>query len=156
MVWEVDSTTIWFLAFDGGRYRLEWEDVAKGLPEPSEWPAPLQHTLLKDDDVDFLARTGATPTSDHEKLEGINKAFNQCTKDGWKGFDRKLETLAKKNLTASTRYQRAELMEKKQAEKVERSCRKHVDAMGKALVGMIESRNVERKELFEAAKKQHG
>lgn len=155
VVWEVDSTTIWFVAFDGGRYRLEWEDVAKGLPTGA-WAPALQHTLLKNDDVDFLARTGAMAKAKHQALEAINKAFNRCTKDGWEGFDKKIDALAKKNLSWSTRAQRAEVMEKERAETVEKACRKHVDAMDDALVSLIEARNAERSALFAAAKKRHG
>lgn len=155
VVWDVDSTTIWFVAFDGGRYRLEWEEVAMGLPR-GEWAPALQHTLLKDDDVDFLARTGALPKTEHDKIAAINKAFNQCTKDGWKGFDEQLDGLAKKNLTWSTRNQRAAVMEKKRVEKVEKTCRKHVDAMDDALVSLIDMRNAERAKIFAAAKKRHG
>lgn len=155
IVWEVDSTTIWFVAFDGGRYRLEWDEVAMGLPA-GPWTPPLQHTLLRDDDVDFLARTGALPVAAHDELTAINQAFNRCTKKGWKGFDEQLESLATKNLTWSTRNQRAELMEKKRTQKVERSCRKHVDAMGDALVSLIDTRNAERTAIFAAAKKHHG
>lgn len=151
VVWEVDGGTVWFVAFDGGRYSLELDEVASGLPAGS-WAAPMQHTLLNDDDVDFLGRTGAMPKAAHEELERINQAFNACTADGWKGFDRELETLAAKDLSWSTRSQRAEIMARKRKEKVEKTCTAHVQAFDAALVKLVEQRTDARSALFEKAK----
>ena len=149
IVWHVDGNTVWFVAFDGGRYRLEWEDLAVGLPAKSAWPKPLQHALLSDEDVDFLGRTGAMPKASHDALTGINNAFNKCAEDGWEGFDKEIDKLAKKNLTWSTRAQRADLAYKKREESVKKTCAKHVDAMDAALVKIIDERNAKRRALFD-------
>jgi hypothetical protein len=154
IVWEVDGSSIWFVSFDGGRYLLEGEDVAEGLPAPGAWPPPVQHALLTDEDVDFLGRTGALPKSSHERITAINNAFNKCVENGWKGFDAELDKLAATNLTGSTRAQRAELAAKKREEKVEKACAKHVAEMDAALVEIIAARNAEREALFQLVSRQ--
>ncbi len=156
VVWQVDSSTIWFVAFDGGRYRLEWEEVATGLPAKDSWPAPLQHTLLKDDDVDFLGRTGAMPTAAYKSLAAINDAYNTCAKNGWKGFDDKVDALASKNLNWSTRNARIEQLNEQRADKVDTACTSHVDAMEDRLVNLIDARNTTRLSMFQEASKRHG
>lgn len=90
------------------------------------------------------------------ELTAINQAFHRCTSRGWKGFDEQLESLATQNLTWSTRNQRATSMEKKRTQRVGRACHEHVDAMGDALVSLIETRNAKRTAIFAAAKKLHG
>jgi hypothetical protein len=154
IVWHVDGSSVWFVAFDGGRYLLEGEDLAEGLPERGAWPPPLQHALLSDDDVDFLGRTGALPKASHERIAAINEAFNKCVDDGWKGFDKEIEKLAAQNLTGSTRAQRLELAEKKRQKKVEKACSKRVAEMEAALVEIIDRRNAEREALFQKMSRQ--
>ncbi len=153
LVWDADGSYVSFVTLDGGRYQVEWSELELGLPDASTWPAPLQHTLLGNDDVDYLVRAGVLPKSVYEPIDRSNTAFRTCVQDGWKRAEAQFDALAKKDLDWSTRAHRGKVLrEKTQRELASKTCKKHLDAFEAALVKVIDERAGARKALAEAAK----
>lgn len=153
LVWDADGSYVSFVTLDGGRYQVEWSELELGLPEAGKWPAPLQHTLLGDGDVDYLVRAGVLPKSAYEPIDRSNTAFRACVQEAWKRAEAKFDELAKKDLDWSTRAHRAKVLEDTtQREMATKTCRKPFEAFELALVQVIDARTKARKTLAAAAK----
>lgn len=147
LVWEVDGTTAVLVTLDGGRYTVDLSAADKGQTlEPgagpeAKWPAPLQAALLDVHWVSSYAKAGAMPKSAIEALEKLDDEWNTCAQKTWKGADRKIDTRA---FTEADR--------KDWEAKVEKTCKKSVDAQEKLFLKLIEERVKERTALYDKAK----
>jgi hypothetical protein len=153
LVWEVDSTTAIFVAFDGGRYRIDLTQADKGPGlEPGAgakagWPTSVQDTLLDISIASQLAKAGALPEQATADLEALDTKWNDCTHKAWRdGPQRTLE--AHKGLGRAM----SEAEYKAAIDKVKTSCKKHVDAAEKIFVKLIEDRQKTRQGLLGKAK----
>lgn len=153
LVWEVDGTTAIFVAFDGGRYRIDLTQADKGPglepgagPKPG-WPTAVQDTLLDISSASQLANAGALPAQAIAELEALDTSWNDCTQKAWRdGPQKALESHKGLGRAMSEAEYKAAI------EKVKRGCKKHVDAEEKIFVKLIEDRVKTRQGLLDKAR----
>lgn len=147
LVWEVDGTSAVFVTLDGTRFTVDLSAADKGQTleagagPAAKWPAPFQHALLDVPMVSSYAKAGAMPQKAIDDLLKLDEDWNTCAQKTWKGAEKKVDT-----------HQFNEADRKEWTAKVEKACKKSVDAQEKLLVGLIEERLKARKELFAKAK----
>jgi hypothetical protein len=147
IVWEVDGTRAVFVSLDGARYVVDLTGVEKGQTlapgagPQAKWPAPLAAALLDVHLVSSYAKAGVMPQKAIDDLTALDDEWNTCAQKTWKGAERKID---------SGKFSEAD--RKDWVLKVEKACKKSVDAQAKLLVQMIEARNKERLALLEKAK----
>jgi hypothetical protein len=147
LVWEVDGTSAVFVTLDGLRFTVDLSAADKGQTldagagPADKWPAPLQYALLDVPMVSSYAKAGAMPQKAIDDLLKLDEEWNLCAQKTWKGAEKKVDT-----------HQFNEADRKEWTAKVEKACKKHVDAQEKLLVTLIDERLKARKELFEKAK----
>lgn len=147
IVWEVDGTTAVFVTLDGGRYTVDLSGADKGQTlEPgagpeARWPAPLQAALLDVHWVSSYAKAGAMPQKAIDDLTKLDDQWNECAQKTWKGAEKKIDS-----------HKFTEGDRKEWVLKVERACKKSVDAQEKVFLQLIEARAKERSALHEKAK----
>jgi hypothetical protein len=153
LVWEVDSTTAIFVAFDGGRYRIDLTQADKGpgletgAGPKTGWPATVQETLLDISVASQLSKAGALPEKPIADLEALDTKWNECTQKAWRdGPQKALES--HKGLGRAM----SEAEYKSAVEKVKNGCKKHVQEEEKIFVKLIEDRIKARQALLDKAK----
>jgi hypothetical protein len=164
VVWEVDSTSIVFVAFDGGRYVVDagyygldhGEPLVAGAGPASGWPAPLQHSLLGITEVSALSKAGALPQATADDLVAIDDEWNACAQKVWKTAKPEIDRLNTTDMHWGTRAGRGEVLHEKWVENARRGCKASSDKLEKALVQIIEARDKERVSVFDRAKAKFG
>ncbi|MEO7732403.1 MAG: hypothetical protein ABIY55_15645 [Kofleriaceae bacterium] len=153
LVWEVDSSTAIFVAFDGGRYRIDLTQADKGpalemgAGAKASWPTAVQDTLLDISMVSQLSKAGALPDKPTEELEALDTRWNDCTQKAWRnGPQKKLESHKGMGRAMSEAEYKAAI------EKVKTGCKKHVQDEEKIFVKLIEERTKTRQALLDKAK----
>ena len=153
LVWEVDSTTAIFVAFDGGRYRIDLTQADKGpgldigAGPKAGWSPTVQDTLLDISVASQLSKAGALPEKPIADLEALDTKWNECTQKAWRdGPQKTLES--HKGLGRAM----SEAEYKNAVEKVKNSCKKHVQEEEKIFVKLIEDRIKARQALLDKAK----
>lgn len=156
LIWEVDSSTAIFVAFDGGRYRIDLTQADKGpgiemgAGPKASWPTAVQDTLLDITTASQLSKAGALPEQATADLEALDTKWNECTQKAWRaGPQQKLESHKGMGRAMS------EAEYKNAIEKVKTGCKKHVQAEEKIFVKLIEERIKTRQALLDKAKAKH-
>ena len=152
LVWEVDGTTAIFVAFDGGRYKIDLASSEKGptlemgAGNKAQWPG-VQHSLLDIGSVSQLSKAGAFPEKATTDLEALDTKWNECTQKAWKDGPQKAMESHK---GPGPRFSEAE--RKAALAKVKDGCKKNVDEEEKIFVQLIEERSKARQALLDKAK----
>jgi hypothetical protein len=153
LVWEVDSSTAIFVAFDGGRYRIDLTQAAKGpgleigAGPKASWPTAVQDTLLDISLVSQLSKAGALPEKSTADLEALDTKWNECTQKAWRdGPQKRLDSHKGMGRAMS------EAEYKNAIEKVKAGCKKHVVAEEKIFLKLIDERIKTRQALLDKAK----
>lgn len=147
IVWEVDGTSAVFVTLDGARYTVDLSGADKGQTlEPgagpeAKWPAPMQAALLDVHWVSSYAKAGAMPQAAIDSLTKLDDEWNACAQKTWKGAEKKIDS-----------HKFTEADRKDWVEKVEKACKKSVDAQEKVFLKLIEDRAKERTALYDKAK----
>jgi hypothetical protein len=145
--WEVDGATAVFVTLDGARYKVDLSTSDKaqtlepGAGPQAKWPAPLQGALLDVYSVSSYAKAGVMPQKSADELFKLDDEWHTCGVKGWKAVERKMD---------SGKFTDADY--KDTVAKIEKTCKKPVDAQEKLLTQMIDERNKERTALYEKAK----
>lgn len=164
IVWEMDSTTAVFIAFDGARYTVDvgHQSVEKGAPiemgpgPMASWPPPLQHSLMGIPEITALAKAGAIPQKTGDDLLLIDDEWNKCAQKTWATAKPEIDKLKATDMNWSTRAGRGEQLHEKWVENVRAKCKPTTEKLEKAVVAVIEARDKERLAIFEKAKTKFG
>ncbi len=159
LVWEVDGRTAVFVTLDGGRYHIDLSDedpFGAGLPPVAKWPKPLQHSLLDDEAIDYLAKANVLPTATKSSVLSHFVAYGDCTEAHWKTANEALDKLdvemAAEQLTRSDRDARFRKLARQYRDSIGEACTSHAKALEAALLDQIDRRDRARLELYTAAK----
>ena len=164
LIWEMDGTTAIFLAFDGGRYRLDVSSstVEKGAPlemgggDASSWPPPLQHSLLGIPEITALVKAGALPQKNADDVLAADDDWNKCAQKTWAGAKPEADKLRTTDMDASTRQNRMQALHDKWADSVRAKCKGSADKLERTVTQIIGARDKERLALYEKAKAKFG
>jgi hypothetical protein len=158
--WELDGSTVVFVAFDGGRYQIDLPNDASAVVESgagpqSGWPAPLQHALFDVDSVRGLAKGKAVPEQIGKDIEAADDGWWSCMNDQWKKAKTDLDKAEAAPTSANDKRGRMVGIRKSAELAAPKTCEPKKKALDAALTKFIESRNTERLALFDKAKAQY-
>jgi hypothetical protein len=164
IVWELDGASVVFVTLDGGRYRIDLGSgerasrpvFAPGLAPLPQWPAPLQHSLLGPEQVDFLARAGILPLKTCQDLQALDAGWDACVQQAWLGAKPELDALERAGLDATAREARSRAIQEHWAAEVDRQAAPWVAKSEAALLALIDARDRQRLAIYEQAKRRLG
>jgi hypothetical protein len=157
ILWAMDSSTVVFVTFDGGRYEIGIQNEGGPVIEPgagaqSSWPQPLQHALVDVDTVRGLAKGKAVPEQVGKDIEAADDAWWACVNDQWKKAHGDIEKAQASQVSANDKWGKIGGIRKSAELAAPKACEAKKSALDAALAKFIESRNTERMAVLDKAK----
>jgi hypothetical protein len=146
--------TIYFLALDGGVYRIPLDRLALGLPEGS-WPSDVQHSLYESELLTG-SYAGEAPIALSDELQSefreAHDKLSACSGEAWRPAQREFDANDAANITERTRSNRAKQIAERYQELGNQKCRPELEEVGGVYAKILDYRLAERQKIYAAAK----
>ncbi len=159
VVWNVKGTFITLVTLDGGRYRVGqwWGELAAkgaplldGAPARASWPAPLQHETYDLSVIRLLAKGGAIPQAEADKVAALEDAYFRCKNEAWSKGVKEQEKVQASSLDANRKYGKLSGIAARYEKTADKRCAGTVTKYAQGLIQFIQARNKRRQALYAA------
>jgi hypothetical protein len=149
ILWSVDGSWGFFVAFDGAVYRTRMVQGGKpafstGTPPRKSWPKPAQNLYLSTGDLQVYEGAGLIPKGTIKKLESGRDALNKCTARISRKFDPAYKKIERANITERTRENRLDQLDAKVARQMHRTCKGMIRKINSIVGKVVKKRKNQR------------